>query len=52
MSDRETHYRDLLAEHYSWMFGDYDAAVDRFRAMGLPLSVNASSGALHHVFRR
>ncbi|MCA9772294.1 MAG: class I SAM-dependent methyltransferase [Myxococcales bacterium] len=33
MSDHETHYRDLLAEHYSWMFGDYDAAVDRFRAM-------------------
>ncbi|MEZ4340008.1 MAG: hypothetical protein R3B82_25585 [Sandaracinaceae bacterium] len=31
---------------------ELEPTVDRFRAMGLPLSVNASSGALHHVFRR
>ncbi len=30
---------------------ELEGAVDRFRAMGLPLSVNASSAALRRVFR-
>ncbi|MCB9597841.1 MAG: hypothetical protein H6719_34305 [Sandaracinaceae bacterium] len=31
---------------------ELEATVDRFHRMGLPLSVNASSGALQRVFRR
>jgi len=30
---------------------ELEPTVDRFRTLGLPLSVNASSGALHRVFR-
>ena len=27
MSSAKNHYEYLLAEHYTWMFGDYDAKV-------------------------
>lgn|GEM_PF-6812331 len=27
MSHSQDHYENLLAEHYSWMFGDYRAKV-------------------------
>lgn len=30
---------------------DFEPTVERFRAMGLPLSINAQSGALRRVFR-
>ena len=30
---------------------EFEPTVDRFREMGLPLSVNAGSGALHRIFR-
>ena len=33
MSKVEEHYENLLAEHYTWMRGDYDSQVSQYRAL-------------------
>ena len=45
MPTPQAHYRNLLASHYSWMFGrSFDEKVAEQRALIEPLLTNAPRG--------
>lgn len=45
MNEVEAHYADLLADHYSWMFGDFDTMVARQKALLETLGIGPGTGA-------